>query len=62
MNLDAKHKEGTQTAPILRPKPFTEKNDSFQIKLVFLTVVVVTIAWIGVLISLGIEIISRVSG
>ena len=61
MDLNAKHNDTTQIAPIHKPKPFIDANDSFHIKLVFLSVAVVTIAWIGVLIALGAEIISRMS-
>jgi hypothetical protein len=61
VNLNANHNKGAQTARIHKPKPFIDANDSFHIKLVFLSVAVVTIAWIGVLISLGAEIIGRMS-
>jgi hypothetical protein len=43
------------------PAPFeAETNSSLQIKLVFMTVVLVSVIWIGVLILLGREIFHRV--
>jgi hypothetical protein len=43
------------------PAPFeAERNSAFQIKLVYVTVMLVVVIWIGVLVSLGREIIHRV--
>ncbi len=55
----------TDQAPrvVSKPEPFVlEKNSAVQIKLVLLSVVVVAVVWVGVLITLGVEVIRRMHG
>jgi hypothetical protein len=61
--LNTDQNSDTLPAPIHKPEPFVlEKNSALQIKLVLLSVVIVSVVWVGVLIILGMEVIRRIYG
>lgn len=63
MNLNVDHNQDMPIVHIQKPAPFVpEKNGALQIKLVLVSIVLVAVAWIGVLIFLGVQIIGRVYG
>jgi cytoskeletal protein RodZ len=63
LDLNVDHDHETPAAYIHKPKPFVlEKNGTLQIKLVLLSVMLVTVVWVGVLIVLGMEVIRRIYG
>jgi hypothetical protein len=63
MNLNGDQDHDMPSAPIHKPEPFIlEKNGTFQIKLVLLSVVIVAVVWVGVLITLAMEVVRRIYG